>query len=671
MKSKLIAAMAALSLAATALAVNEPAIIPQPQSLTRLDGAFKLAPDTRIYTDPASADTGGFLAERLRKPTGYSFRISPKTTPDLKVNDGILLTTSDADSSLGAEGYELVVGTNAVVIRAPTQAGLFYGVQTLLQLLPPEIFSAHVVKDFTWEIVRDFNWEIPCVKITDQPRFGWRGLMLDVSRHFFTKEEVKQMLDAMALHKLNSFHWHLTDDQGWRIEIKKYPKLTSVGAWRDGVGFGLAATNTTAYGPDGRYGGFYTQDDIREVVAYAEKLHINIVPEIEMPGHSLAALSAYPEYGSGPGPFKISMGAGVNPGIFSPAKDETFEFLQNVLTEVFELFPSKYIHIGGDEVPKGPWKKDEACQALMKRENLKDEQELQSWFNRRMEKFINAHGKTLLGWSEILQGGLAQNAAIMDWIGGAREAASTGHDVVMSPTSHCYFDFYQTKDQANEPKAMGYGGALTLQKVYSFEPIPAKLAPEMQKHILGAQGNVWTEYIENIRHVEYMAFPRLSALSEVTWSPKEARNFDDFVRRLKTDNQRLDQLGVNYRLYRPETRTQIGGWKPEQIKNELSPLEWDVTKNVTAAGKCAVSLEYTAGACGIDIAWVALLEDDKEIARDTHDGFTGSSPRKPVYSLDIPAPKAGAHYTLRAMVAGSGGTDSAGNVFWGLKPAAK
>ena len=664
METKILIGLSVLSLAATALAVNEPAIIPQPQNLTRREGAFKLAADTRIYTDAVAADTGRMLAGKLRQSTGWQFPVSDQSPPDRKVTAGILLTTAGADAALGTEGYELLAGTNSVVIRAPTAAGLFYGAVTLVQLLPPEICAPG-----RGEQDREVNWEVPCVKITDQPRFGWRGLMLDVSRHFFTKEEVKQLLNAMALHKLNTFHWHLVDDNGWRIEIKKYPKLTEVGAWRAGVGFGLDTNSTTAYGPDGRYGGFYTQDDIREVVAYAQNLHITIVPEIEMPGHSLAALAAYPELGTGDGPFIVPLKGGVNPGIFSPAKEETFVFLQNVLAEVFELFPCKYIHIGGDEVPKEPWKKDAACQALMKRENLKNEEELQSWFNRRIETFVNANGRTILGWSEILQGGLAQNAAVMDWIGGGREAASQGHDVVMTPNSNCYFDYYQGPDHAVEPRAIG--GFLPLEKVYSFEPIPAKLAPEFQKHILGAQGNVWTEYIPNLKHAEYMAFPRLSALAEVTWSPKEARNFDDFIRRLKTDNQRLDQLGVNYRLYRPDTRTQIGGWKPAQIKSEPAPLEWDVTKNVTAAGECRVSLEYTAGACGIDIVWVALLADGVEVSRDTHDGFAGGSPRKPVYALAVPAPKPGAHYTLRAQAAGSGGTDSAGSVFWDLKPAAR
>jgi hexosaminidase len=510
------------------------------------------------------------------------------------------------------------------------------------------------------------------VKITDVPRFPWRGLMLDVSRHFYTKQEVEKLLDVMALHKLNTFHWHLVDDNGWRIEIKKYPRLTSVGAWRGGVGFGLPTNSTTAYGPDGRYGGFYTQKDIREVVAYARRLHITIVPEIEMPGHSLAALTAYPELGSGPGPVEIPLQGGVNPGIFSPAKPEAFVFLQNVLTEVFQLFPCKYIHIGGDEVPKGPWKHDAACQALMKREGLKNEDELQSWFTRRMEKFINARGKTLIGWSEILQGGLAQNAAVMDWIGGGREAASAGHDVVMSPTANCYFDYYQSRDHSTEPRAIG--GFLPLQKVYALEPVPAGLAPEFEKHILGAQGNLWTEYVPNLMHAEYMIFPRLSALAEVAWSPKDARNFEDFKRRLKTDERRLDQLGVNYRISAlgdgsDIVGVKIGDWQPAQIKTESAPLEWDVTANITAAGKAKVNFNYTEGAHGLDIAWAALLEDGQEISRDTHAGFTGSNPNDPFYSLDVPAPKSGAHYTLRAQVAGSGGTDSRGTVLWIFKPA--
>ena len=660
MKSILIqSAAAVLLLAVTShAAIPAPNLSPLPAQMEVQPGTFELTAKTKIAFGGAEAEAQK-LAAALRTATGFKLAVSP--VESLGKSAGITVQLSNQPDKYGAEGYELTVTPKGIGITAATEAGLYYGGQTLLQLLPPEIYSKKVLKGV--------DWKIPCVKITDQPRFPWRGFMLDVSRHFYTKEEVKKLLDAMALHKLNTFHWHLVDDNGWRIEIKKYPKLTEIGAWRDGVGFGLATNSTTAYGPDGRYGGFYTQADIREIVACAAARHITVVPEIEMPGHALAALAAYPELGSGPGPFIVPLKGGVNPGIFSPAKPEAFEFLQNVLTEVFALFPSKYVHIGGDEVPKEPWKADAACQALMKQEGLKNEEELQSWFTRRIEKFINANGKTLLGWSEILQGGLAQNAAVMDWIGGAVEAAGAGHDVVMSPTSHCYFDYYQGRDHNVEPRAIG--GYLPLEKVYAFEPIPAKLAPEFHKHILGAQGNLWTEYIPNLKQVEYMAFPRLAALAEVTWSPKEPRNFEDFSRRLKTDNRRLDSLGVNYRLYLPDTRLQIGGWKPAQIKAQPAPLEWDVTRQVTAAGKAQVGFEYTAGACGIDIAWVALLADGQEVSRDTHEGFAGGSPRKPVYVLDVPAPKAGAKYALRAQVVGDGGTDSAGSVFWDLKPAAK
>jgi hexosaminidase len=383
------------------------------------------------------------------------------------------------------------------------------------------------------------------VEIKDKPRFAWRGMLLDVSRHFFTKEEVEQILDALAMHKINVLHWHLVDDQGWRIEIKKYPRLTEVGAWRKAIGFGLDPKASTAYGPDGRYGGFYTQEDIREVVAYAAARHITIVPEIEMPGHSSAALAAYPQFSCNGGPFTTDVGGGVFPGVYCAGNDGTFDFLQNVLTEVFALFPSKYIHVGGDEVPTTSWEKCPKCQARKKAEGLTSDRQLESYFIQRMEKFINANGRSLIGWSEIREGGLAQNAALMDWIGGATEGASAGHDVVMTPEADCYLDHYQSRDHAKEPLAIG--GFLPLRKIYGFDPIPAKLAPEFQSHILGAQGNLWAEYIPNLRHAEYMIFPRESALAEVAWSPKEARNFDDFLRRLEIDDRRLEQMGVNYR----------------------------------------------------------------------------------------------------------------------------
>jgi hexosaminidase len=526
---------------------NSLAIIPLPQRVELRTGTFKVTTATRVYTDVASRETGAFLVDRLRQSTGYPFTISSRIPSIAALKDGIVLSTLGANTNVVPEGYALTVTPDTVLIRAPTQAGLFYGVQTLFQLFPPVIFSTN--------LVTNVDWQIPCVHIEDWPRFKWRGFMLDVSRHFFNKSEVETILDTIAIHKLNRFHWHLVDDHGWRLEIKKYPKLTQAGAWRSGVGFNLDPKSTTPYGPDGRYGGFYTQDDVREIVAYAAARHITIVPEIEMPGHSTAALAAYPEFSCTGGPFTPPLVAGVFNGIYCPAKEETFVFLEDVLTEVFRLFPGKYIHIGGDEVPKEDWKKNQDCQTLMKREGLKNEEELQSWFIRRIEKFVNAHGRSLIGWSEILQGGLAQNATVMDWIGGVVEAASAGHDVVMTPTGFCYFDQYQSEDHSNEPKAADYAGAVTLNKVYSFDPTPTNLPLQYQSHILGAQGNLWTEYVPSLKHAEYMIFPRLCALAEVDWSSQSASSFDDFSRRLEIQCQRFDLLGVNYRRPSQTART--------------------------------------------------------------------------------------------------------------------
>jgi hexosaminidase len=528
-----------------AFALTPPAIIPAPQQMELHSGQFELSPDTRIFVDADSRPTGDLLAAQLRQSTGYKFKVVTKKVANRTFENGILLTTNLADANLGAEGYELTVNSNLVVIRAPAQAGVFYGAQTLLQLFPPQIFSTNVVTGT--------DWIAPGVEIQDWPRFSWRGMMLDVSRHFFDKPEVEHLLDEMALHKLNTFHWHLVDDQGWRIEIKKYPKLTQIGAWRAQSPISDPETNhirpdwmqPVHFGPDGRYGGYYTQEDIREVVAYATARHITIIPEIEMPGHSTAALSVYPELSCAGKPFTTDVQAGVNRGVYCTGNDETYVFLQNVLTEVFQLFPSKYIHIGGDEVPTDNWKNCPKDQAVIQREGLKDASQLESYFIRRMEKFIIANNHTLIGWSEIREGGLAQSAVVMDWIGGAVEAASSGHDVVMTPTDDCYIDYYQSKDTAGEPRAIG--GYLPLKQIYLFEPVPKDLPGQDNAHILGAQANLWTEYVEAFPHVEYMAFPRICALSEVAWSAKSARNWDDFTGRLKVHAQRLDEAGINYR----------------------------------------------------------------------------------------------------------------------------
>jgi hexosaminidase len=531
MKKYLIPIMSLVTGLVVAASAAEPALIPMPEKMTVREGVFTLSPKTLIVADKKSDATATFLAKRLQEGVGCPFSIQSGKAP----RGAITLTTKGSDPSLGPEGYELIVTPDSAIIRAPSDAGLFYGVQTFLQLLPPEIFAA--------KPVGGVKWEAPCVEIKDHPRFAWRGMLLDVSRHFFTPHEVEQVIDALAMHKINTLHWHLVDDVGWRIEIKKYPRLTEVGAWRKDTGFGLDPKASTAYGPDGRYGGFYTQEDIRQVVRYAAERHVTIVPEIEMPGHTASALAAYPQFSCNGGPFTTDFGGQM--GVYCAGNDATFDFLQDVLTEVMALFPSKYIHVGGDEVPTDFWAKCDKCQARKKAEGLKDDIQLESYFIQRIEKFINAHGRSLMGWSEIRQGGLAQHAALMDWIGGATEGATAGHDVVMTSEESCYLDHYQSADQSKEPRAIG--GFLPLRDIYAFEPIPANLAPQFQHHILGAQGNLWTEYVPNLRHAEYMIFPRESALAEVTWSPKGARNFDSFVSRLKTDDRRMDAMGVNYR----------------------------------------------------------------------------------------------------------------------------
>jgi hexosaminidase len=526
---------------ALAGAADEINVIPQPQSVKMLAGEFELTPETKITFTEGKSEAN-LLAATLRKSTGYKLPVKPDTGSPA-ASEITILVDSNLLATLGSEGYELSIRRNWINITAPTTAGLFYGSQTVLQLLPPEIFSTNVVKDF--------DWKVPCADISDSPRFGWRGFMLDVSRHFFTKVEVEKTLDLMALYKLNTFHWHLVDDQGWRIQIKKYPKLTSVGAWRKGVDWGFPSNSATAYDKHGRYGGFYTQKEIREVVAYAAARHITIVPEIEMPGHSTAALAAYPQYSCTGGPFDTDHDTSGMHGIFDVSNEATYVFLGNVLREVSKLFPGKFIHIGGDEVPKDTWHNSPACQALMKARGLKNEKELQAYFTARIEKIVNGYGKNIIGWSEIREGGLTPSAALMDWIGGGAESASSGHDVVMTPTKYCYFDHYQSTNRAIEPKAIGYKEAkpsvLTLEKVYEFDPIPTNVPAEYQSRILGGQANLWAEYVPNFRHAEYMMFPRLGALAEADWSPKDTRDWDNFKARTAVNEKRLDAMGVNYR----------------------------------------------------------------------------------------------------------------------------
>lgn len=496
---------------------SEPlSLIPQPAKTTRKSGSFMLSRETSV----AAAN------EEIRYQSKYlTDRISQLELPENSGQGSIKLELdASLDDSLGNEGYRLVVNPNEIIIRAKAGSGTFYGIQTLLQLI-------------------DKDGRIPALDITDYPRFEWRGFMLDVSRHFMPKEYVLKVIDNLALHKLNTLHLHLVDDQGWRIEIKKYPLLTEIGAWRvDREDFHWNAREKQKPGEAATYGGFYTQEDIREMVAYAQERGITIVPEIEMPGHTTAALAAYPQYACTEGPFSVLPG-GVWPitDIYCAGKEETFAFLQDILSEVIELFPSQYIHIGGDEANKKEWKKCPDCQRRIQKEGLQDENELQSYFIKRIEGFLNSQGRKLIGWDEILEGGLAPNAAVMSWRGvqGGIDAAKSGHPVVMTPTSHCYFDYYQGKPEL-EPLAIG--GYLPLEKVYAFEPVPAELNAEEGKFVIGVQANLWTEYVPTPEHADYMTFPRLCALSEVAWSPAEKKEFAGFAQRL---NHHLNFLKAN------------------------------------------------------------------------------------------------------------------------------
>lgn len=539
---------------------SNPYILPLPKSLVADSGRFVIGRETGIIVGQHDLEQeGAFLQAALTPLLGAAPSILHEDrTPgaaDPQAVPGTILLLLKSGTALGPEAYELAIGHDHMTLTAATPAGIFYGIQTIIQLLP----TVSSVGSSAPQVA------LPCLSIADEPRFAWRGMHLDVCRHFFGVDFVKTYIDLLARYKMNRFHWHLTDDQGWRIEIKKYPKLTGKGAWRNGSQHGPYSQRTY---DSTRYGGFYTQEQIRDVVAYAMARHVTVVPEIEMPGHALAALAAYPELSCTGGPFAVQKGWGVFDEVFCP-KDETFTFLQDVLTEVMDLFPGDYIHIGGDECPKTRWKACAHCQALMKKEGLKGENELQSYFIRRIDKFVNSEGRKVIGWDEILEGGLAPNAAVMSWRGieGGTAAAQQKHNVVMSPGSHCYLDHYQG-DPAHEPLAIG--GFTTVQKTYSYEPVPEALTGEEAKYIMGAQGNVWTEYITTPEHVEYMALPRMIALAEVLWSPKEKRDEGSFIRRLESEFPKLDALHVNYSksLYNVEFKMS-GSKKRGQVNVEL------------------------------------------------------------------------------------------------------
>lgn len=505
------------------------ALVPLPTKMKTSAGQYLINETTRVGyggKDSLVIQMAEELAEFLKQKAGFPVSVTPAIQP---LYNMIFLQLGQVPDSLGKEGYILNIEKPHVLIKAKTHSGLFYGIQSLKQLI-----SVDVQKKFT--LVR-----LPLVQIVDKPRFEWRGSMLDCGRYFYSVDFIKKWLDYMAMHKLNVFHWHLTEDHGWRIESKKYPRLNEISSWRAGTQYGRAEHQVDP----NPHGGYYTQDQIREIVQYAADRFITVVPEVEMPGHTLAVLVAYPELSCTGGPFKMPVKWGIQDDIFCAGKAETFSFLEDILSEVVELFPGKIIHIGGDEAPKKRWKECEHCQARIQEEGLKDEHELQSYFIKRIEQFLQTKDRSIIGWDEILEGGLAPNATVMSWRGtqGGIEAARQKHDVVMAPNQFMYFDYYQGEPHL-EPHAIG--GLITLEKVYGYDPVPAELDKEERKHIKGVQANIWSEFIHSPDKVEYMAFPRLAALAEIAWTPVARKNWEDFTKRMETQYKRYDEAGINY-----------------------------------------------------------------------------------------------------------------------------
>jgi hexosaminidase len=637
----LLAALSGLSTAETSVS-----IIPQPAKMELSEGFFEINRTTLIIAADDLQGIAGICQQLLSPAMGYPLTVKIEAAGNF---NRILLKCSDSLAALGSEGYQLTVTSTEVRIEALEKAGLFYGNQTLRQLLPADLFGNAPSENTAWRI--------PCVKIEDQPRFRWRGMHLDVGRHFMPVEYVKKYIDLIALHKMNIFHWHLTDDQGWRIEIKKYPKLTEIGAWRKET---VVGKNSETY--DGKpHGGFYTQDEIRQIVQYAKERYVTIVPEIEMPGHSIAALAAYPELSCTGGPFEVVTHWGVFRHVYCAGNDQVFLFNQDILDEVMELFSSPYIHIGGDECPKENWKSCRKCQERIKAEGLKDENELQSYFIKRIETYLNEHGRRIIGWDEILEGGVAPNATVMSWrgMGGGIAAARANHDVIIASNSHLYFDYYQANP---EKEPLSIGGFVPLEKVYSLDPIPAELTQEQAKHILGVQAQVWTEYIQNPQQADYMAYPRGCALAEIAWTPLGQKNYEDFYRRLTTHTERLRRMNVNFRPL-DAIGQKVGTWSSGQTSEEYQPMSWELTPLLKASGTYQIAFHYTSGAHRLDIQSVEILENETVISHDRHWGTTGGRNENNTYTFSLPEFKDESTYILRASVRSDGGTDSNGGIY--------
>ena len=514
--------------------MNDFGLIPDPVKVCSKPGHFSLSSTTCIVHDDENHEVAVLLQETLLDAIGIRVPVFRDWT---KMDNVILLSSWQDDDHLGAEAYVLEVRPDLIQIRASDRRGSFYGVQTLLQLMPPDVFHTDGLT---------LPLEIRCVKIEDYPRFSWRGMMLDVSRHFFPIEFLYKFVDLLALHKMNIFHLHLTDDQGWRVEIEQYPRLTSIGAWRNETLIGHLRDESHAF-DDLRHGGYYTQSQLEAFVKYAQIRNVTIVPEIDMPGHTQAIIAAYPELGITDEHVEVWNRWGVSRHLLNMEED-TFVFAQNVIDEVLALFPGPTIHLGGDEVDSELWASSSETESRMKHLELKSVRDIQPYFLAKMTEHIERKGRRVIGWDEIIAGGVSDDTIVMSWRGvdGGVMAAGAGNDVIMAPRLWTYFDSYQSEDTDEEPLAIG--GTITLEKAYEFEPIPSGMSDEIVEHFLGAQGQLWTEYMPNTEHVEYMAFPRTTALSEVLWSPLANRNFVGFTHRLVTHLRRLDHFGVSYRV---------------------------------------------------------------------------------------------------------------------------
>ena len=687
---KLSVAFLFLALAAPLGYAVTPSIIPLPQQIQVRPGVFTLCPSespstapghplVKIYTDASSQGDADYLAQILFRSTGQQFAIVPASSAG-PIREGILLTTANANTNLNYEGYELTVAPDSVVIRGPTSAGVFYGVQSLLQLLPPQVLAPQPQSNVTWTVT--------CVYIFDQPQYHWRGAMLDVARHFITKQQIKLLLDAMALHKLNVFHWHLTDDQGWRLEITNYPALTTNSAWRAAMDYSLNPRSNSNTNSLGQYGGFYTQADAREIVAYAQQLHITVVPEIELPCHATAALAAYPQFGGGIGstPYPPSdynmdypnIDYGVD--LFSPGSPGTMAFFYDVLSEVMAIFPGQYIHCGGDEVvSSGDHNWTNYVNDVTQMESvgitpgtLTAIPAYQYWLSTNLNTFIQANGRSMIGWSEYDSYQVVPNAAVMDWeatnAGGDTIAvAESGNKVVGAVDNNCYLNYVEGTNLIYEPpfivgNAPSYN---SISNVYSFNPIPSGLAAQYDTNILGAECTLFTEYVPSYENAMYKMFPRACAMAEITWTPLASQSYTNFIQRLPLAEQRLAAMGVNYNH---ESIPAIGTWGTAPAT--YSTMQWNITPNVTGAGEIDVNFACAPATNGLSIAWTDLLENGTEIDRDTHYGnaqndssYANDTTNKTIYVLHLPVYQPGATYTIGASVQGIGSTNCSGTVY--------